>query len=41
VGKKFGQFGQNLVKSGQKLEKVSQPRVLPFYSNKYDFLEKE
>jgi hypothetical protein len=41
VGKKFGQFGQNLAKSGQKLEKVSQPRGLRFHSNKYDFLKLE
>ncbi len=38
---KFGQFGQNLRKSGQKLEKVSQPRGLSFQSNKYDFLKLE
>jgi hypothetical protein len=41
VGKKFGQFGQNLAKSGQKPEKVSQPRGLRFHSNKYDFLKLE
>ena len=41
VGKKFGQFGQNLAKSGQSLEKVSQPRGLRFHSNKYDFLKLE
>ncbi len=35
--KKFGQFGQNLGKSGQKLKTVSQPRGLFFHSNKYDF----
>ena len=40
-GKKFGQFGQNLAKSGQSLEKVSQPRGLRFHSNKYDFLKLE
>ena len=40
-GKKFGQFGQNLAKSGQKLEKVPQPRGLRFHSNKYDFLKPE
>ncbi len=28
VGKNFGQFGLNLAKSGQSLEKVSQPRGL-------------
>jgi hypothetical protein len=28
VGKKFGQFEQNLAKSGQSLEKVSQPKGL-------------
>jgi hypothetical protein len=39
VEKKFGQFGQNLTKRGQKLEKVSQPRGLSFHSNKYDFLK--
>ena len=39
--KKFGQFGQNLAKSGQSLEKVSQPRGLRFHSNKYDFLKLE
>ncbi len=38
---KFGQFGRNLPKSGQSLEKVSQPRVLRFHSNKYDFLKQE
>ena len=37
-GKKFGQFGQNLVKNGQSLEKISQLRGLRFHSNKYDFL---
>ena len=41
VGKKIGQFGQNLAKSGQSLEKVSQPRGLRFHSNKYDFLKLE
>jgi hypothetical protein len=40
-GKKFGQFEQNLAKSGQSLENVSQPRGLRFYSNKYDFLKLE
>ena len=40
VGKNFGQFGQNLAKSGQSLEKVSQPRGLRFHSNKYDFLKR-
>jgi hypothetical protein len=33
-GKKFGQFGQNLAKRGQSLEKVSQPKDLRFNSNK-------
>jgi hypothetical protein len=41
VEKKFGQFGQNLAKSGQSLEKVSQPRGLRFHSNKNDFLKQE
>ena len=41
MGKKFGQFGQNLAKSGQTLEKDSQPRGLRFYTNKYDFLKLE
>jgi hypothetical protein len=36
-GEKIGQFGQNLAKNGQKLEKVSQPRGLRFHSNKFDF----
>ena len=36
MGKKIGQFGQNLAKSGQSLEKFSQPSLLRFYSN---FLE--
>jgi hypothetical protein len=36
-GIKIDQFGQNLAKCGQKLEKVSQPRGLRFHSNKYDF----
>ena len=40
-GKKFGHFGQNLAKSGQSLEKVSQPRGLSLYSSKYDFLKLE
>jgi hypothetical protein len=40
-GVKIGQFGLNLAKSGQKLEKVSQPRGLRFHSNKYDFLKLE
>jgi hypothetical protein len=30
VGKKFGQFGQNLAINGQSLEKVSQPRGMHF-----------
>ena len=38
VGKKFGQFGQNLAKSGHSLEEVSQPRGLHYHFNKYDFL---
>ena len=41
VGKKIGQFGQNLGKSGQSLEKVSQPSGLRFHSNKYVFLKLE
>ena len=41
VGNKFGQFGQNLAKSGNTLEKVSQPRGLRLHSNKYDFLKPE
>jgi hypothetical protein len=40
-GKKFGQFGLNLAKNAQSLEKASQPRGLRFYSNKYDFLKLE
>jgi hypothetical protein len=40
-GKIFGQFGQNLSKSGQSLEKVSQPRGLHVNSNKFDFLKQE
>ena len=40
-GKKIGQFGKNLGKSDQKLEKVSQPRGFSFHSNKYDFLKQE
>jgi hypothetical protein len=40
-GKKIGQFGQNWTKSGQSLEKVSQPRGLRLHSNKYDFLKQE
>jgi hypothetical protein len=36
-GEKIGQFGQNLAKSGQSLEKVSQPSGLRFHLNKYDF----
>ena len=39
--KKFGQFGQNLSKSGHTPEKVSQPRGLRLRSNKYDFLKLE
>jgi hypothetical protein len=35
VGKKFGQFGQILAKSGQSLEKVSQPRGLRFLFFKF------
>ena len=41
MGKEFGQFGKNSPKSGQSLEKVSQPRGLRFHSNKYDFLKLE
>ena len=33
----IGHFGQNLAKSGQTLEIVSQPSGLSFQSNKYDF----
>jgi hypothetical protein len=40
-GKIFGQFGQNLSKSDQSLEKVSQPRGLHVNSNKFDFLKQE
>jgi hypothetical protein len=39
-GKK-GQFGQNSIKSGQILQKDSQPRGLRFNSNEYDFLKPE
>jgi hypothetical protein len=39
--KKFGPFGQTLAKSGQTLEKDSQPSGLRFHSNKYDFLKLE
>jgi hypothetical protein len=39
---KFGQkLWENLAKSGQSLEKVSQSRDLRFHSNKYDFLKLE
>jgi hypothetical protein len=41
LGTKFGQFGLNLAKYGQSLEKVSQPRGLRFHSNKFDFLKQE
>ena len=41
MGKKIGQFGQNLSKSGHTPEKVSQPRGLRLHSNKYDFLKLE
>jgi hypothetical protein len=34
-------MGKILAKSGQSLEKVSQPRGLLFHPNKYDFLIKE
>ena len=37
----FGQFRQNLAKSGQKLEKLSQHRGLRFHTNQYDFLKLE
>ncbi len=40
-GKNIGLLGQNLAKSGQRLEKVSQPRGLRFHWNKYDFLKLE
>jgi hypothetical protein len=35
MGGKIGRFGQNWAKSGQTLEKDSQPRGLRFDSNKY------
>jgi hypothetical protein len=41
MGKIFGQYGQNLAKSGQSLEKASQPSGLRFHSNKYNFLKPE
>ena len=41
MGKNFGQFGQKSPKSGQSLEKHSQPRGLRFHSNKYDFQKLE
>jgi hypothetical protein len=41
LGTKIGEFGQNLAKSGQSLEKLSQPRDLRFHLNKYDFLKQE
>ena len=41
MGKKCGQVGLNLAKSGQSLEKVSQPSGLRFHLNKYDFLKLE
>ena len=37
MGKKIGQFGKIWEKSGQTLEKVSQPSGLRFHLNKYDF----
>jgi hypothetical protein len=41
MGKKFGQFGQNWVKSGQTLENFSQPRDSNIFSNKNVFLKLE
>ena len=41
MGKNFGQFGQKSPKSGQSLEKHSQPRGLRFHSNKNDFQKLE
>ncbi len=41
MGKKIGQFGQFWGKSGQTLEKFSQPSGLRFHSNKYDLLKLE
>jgi hypothetical protein len=42
VGKKIGQFGQNLAKKWSYARKsFSQPRGLRFHSNKYDFLKLE
>jgi hypothetical protein len=38
---KLGDLGKIWQKSGQSLEKVSQPRGLRFHSNKYDFLKLE
>jgi hypothetical protein len=38
--KEFGQFGQNLAKSGQTLKKITQQK-LRFHSSKCDFLELE
>jgi hypothetical protein len=40
-GKIFGQFGQNLAKSGSTLEKDSKPRGLPFYAYKNVFFLKQ
>ena len=41
MGKKIGQFGKIWEKSGQTLEKFSQPWGLNFHSNEYDFLKQE
>ena len=41
MGKKIGQFGKIWEKSGQTLEKFSQPWGLRFHSNEYDFLKQE
>ena len=41
MGKKFGQFGQTWEKSGQSLEKVSQPRGLNIFSNRFQFRKLE
>jgi hypothetical protein len=41
MGKKFGQFGQTWEKSGQTLEKFSQPWGLNIFSNRFHFLKLE
>jgi hypothetical protein len=41
LGKKFGQFWRNWAKSGQTLEKDSQPRGVLFSSNENVFLKPE